>query len=225
MKVAIYCRVSTDKQELDAQLAACKQYSAARGFEVVKTFAEIGSGKSFERKEWQECIKLARQRSIDGIVCFRWDRVGRNARETVLFFEEMEKIGCQIISINENIDTSTAIGRFARDIILRLAELEREQISEATKHRLNALRNLGKRLGRKPVALDLDKVRELRAQGKGWRKIAMILKCPQATIRGQIQRAEKVVVKSGAENADTNGGSADSAVSCTPKGGRWIIEK
>ena len=53
-----------------------------------------------------------------------------------------------IFSLNENLDTTTAIGRAVRDIIVRLAQLERESISEATKHRLNALRNMGKKLGR-----------------------------------------------------------------------------
>jgi len=83
-----------------------------------------------------------------GVVTFRFDRLGRNAVEAVRFFEEMENKGISIFSLNENLDTSTAIGRAVRDIIVRLAQLERESIAEATRHRLQALKALGKTLGR-----------------------------------------------------------------------------
>ena len=83
-----------------------------------------------------------------GVVTFRFDRLGRKAVEAVRFFEEMENKGILIFSLNENLDTSTAIGRAVRDIIVRLAQLERESIAEATKQRLNALKNMGKKLGR-----------------------------------------------------------------------------
>ena len=65
-----------------------------------------------------------------------------------MLFEELEKKGIEIHSINENLDTSTAMGRAFREIILIFAQLERENISEATKQRLEALKNLGKTLGR-----------------------------------------------------------------------------
>lgn len=148
MRIAIYCRVSTDDQELEQQIEACKRFCQFKQFEVGEVFSEIGSGKSFARPRFQEMLSRLRVREFDGIVCFRFDRVGRNAREVAMFFDEMESKGVAIFSIHENLDVTTPIGRAMRDIILRLAQLERENISEATKHRLQALKNMGKKIGR-----------------------------------------------------------------------------
>lgn len=153
MKVAIYCRVSTDKQELEQQLKSCRDFCQYKEFEYSE-FAEIGSGKDFRRIKFLDMLERVRRREFQGIVVFRFDRLGRNAREVITLFEEFETKGIQIFSLNENLDTSTPIGRAMRDIIIRLAQLERENISEATKQRLQALKNLGKKLGRPSGARD-----------------------------------------------------------------------
>jgi len=149
MKVTIYARVSTDKQDLIQQIRACRKFCEYKGFEVGKVYCDVGSGKDyFKRTNYNKMLEDLRSMKYSGIVTFRFDRLGRNAVEAVRFFEEMENKGISIFSLNENLDTSTAIGRAVRDIIVRLAQLERESIGEATKQRLNALRALGKTLGR-----------------------------------------------------------------------------
>ena len=146
-KTAIYCRVSTDKQELDQQIDSCKKFCDYKGM-TYDIFTDIGSGKNMDRKGFQDMLSKARVKEYEAVVVFRFDRLGRNAREVVTLFEEFENKGIQIYSLNENIDTTNPIGRAVRDIIIRLAQLERENISEATKQRLQALKNLGKKLGR-----------------------------------------------------------------------------
>jgi site-specific DNA recombinase len=149
MKICIYVRVSTEKQELQSQIDACKRFCEYKGFEIAKIYYDIGSGADFfKRPQLNEMLKDLRAYKYNGVVVFRFDRLGRNAIECVKFFDEMETKGIEIFSLNESLDTSTAIGRAIRDIILRLAQLERESISEATKQRLQALKNLGKKLGR-----------------------------------------------------------------------------
>jgi site-specific DNA recombinase len=149
MKIAIYSRVSTDKQELTQQIEACRRFCEYKGIAVGKVYTDIGSGKDyFSRPGYNAMLKDLRAMRYAGVVTFRFDRLGRNAMEAVRFFEEMECKGISIFSLNENLDTTTAIGRAVRDIIVRLAQLERESIAEATKQRLNALRNMGKKLGR-----------------------------------------------------------------------------
>ena len=147
MKVAIYCRVSTDQQELKQQVESCKKWCEYKGYEY-ELFSEVGSGKSFKRVKFLEMLDRVRRFDFMGIVVFRFDRLGRNAREVVTLFEEFENKGIKIFSLNENIDTSTPAGRMVRDIIIRLAQLERENISAATKQRLQALKNMGVTLGR-----------------------------------------------------------------------------
>jgi DNA invertase Pin-like site-specific DNA recombinase len=153
VRVAVYCRVSTDKQELEQQVEACKRFCAYKQMEF-ELFAEIGSGKTFKRVRFLEMIDRIRKLEFQGVVVFRYDRLGRNAREVVTLFEEFESKGIQLFSLNENIDTSTPAGKMVRDVIIRLAQLERENISAATKQRLQALKSLGKRLGRPPGSPD-----------------------------------------------------------------------
>jgi len=155
-KVAIYCRVSTDGQELEQQIESCRKFCEYKNFEYI-IFSEVGSGKSFKRIKFLDMLERIRQFEFKGIVVFRFDRIGRNAREVVTLFEEFENKGIQVFSLNENIDTSTPSGKAVRDIIIRLAQLERENISEATKQRLQALKNLGKTLGRPKGSHDKQK--------------------------------------------------------------------
>ncbi len=149
MKVAIYCRVSTDEQELKQQVNACIKFCEFKGFEIGKRYTDIGSGKDyFKREAFKEMLEALRRYEYEGIVVFRFDRLGRNMIQAVEFFEEMENKGIKIFSLNENIDTTTAMGRAIRDFIIRLAQLERENISEMTKQRLKAMKEDGIKLGR-----------------------------------------------------------------------------
>lgn len=147
MKVAIYCRVSTEQQELEQQIESCKKYCAFKGFEY-DIYSDTGSGKNMNRPQFLAMLERLRKMEYGGVVLFRFDRLGRNAREVVTLLEEFETKGIQVFSMNENIDTTNPIGKAVRDIIIRLAQLERENISAATKQRLTALKNMGKKLGR-----------------------------------------------------------------------------
>ena len=168
MKVAIYCRVSTDKQELEQQIESCKKFCEYKQFEY-ELFKDIGSGKNFKRKDFLTMLDRIRKREFEGVVVFRFDRIGRNAREVVTLFEEFENKGIQVFSLNENIDTTSPIGKAIRDIIIRLAQLERENISEATKQRLQALKNMGKKLGRPSGSKD-KKERKNEGYKERWKR-------------------------------------------------------
>lgn len=168
MRVAIYCRVSTDQQELQQQIESCKKFCDYKQYEYV-LFSDIGSGKNMQRPQFLDMLNRIRQREFEGVVVFRFDRLGRNAREVVTLFEEFESKGIQVFSLNENIDTTSPSGRAVRDIIVRLAQLERENISEATRQRLQALKNLGKKLGR-PVGSKDTKERRKSGYYNRWLK-------------------------------------------------------
>ena len=179
MKAVLYVRVSTDKQELEQQIMACRRYAEYKQYEILGEFSDvIGFGKYMTTPAFLEMKKKLVMREADVLVVFRWDRVGRTAREIGLFFEDMERLGIRVESVNEQIDVSNPYGRAFRDIILRLAQLERDNISEATRQRLQALKNLGKKLGRPPKSgnhlqeQDITKIRELRDRGFTIREIA-----------------------------------------------------
>lgn len=173
MRVAIYARVSTEEQELQQQIAACQRFCEYKHFEVAKVFSEKVSGAKAKRPQYLQLVKELRQYVYDGVVVFRLDRLGRNSREVSLLIDELENKGIKVLSINESFDTSTAMGRAMREMIMILAQLEREQIGEATTQRLQSVKAAGVRLGRKPVSdYQVARVRELAAQGLSSRKIA-----------------------------------------------------
>lgn len=169
MKVAIYNRVSTDTQELEQQRKSCIDFCNFKKFDY-ELFEDIGSGKNMQRPEFMKMLDKLRKREFEGIVVFRFDRIGRNAREVITLFEEFENKGIQVFSLNENIDTTNPSGKAVRDIIIRLAQLERENISEATKQRLQALKNLGKTLGRPKGSKDKKQYRKKGGYFLRWQK-------------------------------------------------------
>ncbi len=92
--------------------------------------------------------------------------LGRNAHESSFFIEELRKRGVTLVSVHESFDTSTAIGRATLEIILVLNQLEREQISEATRQGLQAPKEAGKRIGRPTLSTcKRNRIEELATQG------------------------------------------------------------
>lgn len=173
MRICIYCRVSTGDQELDQQVKACQRFCDYRGFDVVAVYSEKVSGANGKRPQYLQMVKELRNYEYDGVVVFRLDRLGRNARELALLVDELEGKGIKVFSVNESFDTSTALGRAMRELIYIFAQLEREQIGEATRQRLAAVKAQGKKLGRTPAsAYQISRVRELRTQGLSLRQIA-----------------------------------------------------
>lgn len=168
MKVAIYCRVSTDKQELEQQIESCRKYCEFKEYDYT-IFKDVMSGKDMQRPEFLEMLNRLRNFEFKALVVFRFDRIGRNAREVVTLLEEFENKGIQVISINENIDTSNPIGKAVRDIIIRLAQLERENISLATRQRLQSIKDSGGKWGRPHGSKDKGK-RKIQGYKDRWKK-------------------------------------------------------
>ena len=189
MRVAIYCRVSTDKQELEQQIAACRRFCEYKGFEIAAIYSETISGIKARRPEYQKVVTKLHRMEYDGVVVFRLDRLGRNSRELSTLVEDLEGKGVKVFSINESFDTSTAMGRAMLGLIGIFAQLEREQISEATTQRLQALIESGKHLGQKPCsAYQVAKARELAATGLSSRKIAAQMQISHVTVNNIVNR-------------------------------------
>jgi DNA invertase Pin-like site-specific DNA recombinase len=154
MKAAIYCRVSTQLQDLVAQVATCKKYCEYQGLEVGHIFQEKVSGMKAKRPEYGALLKALRSGEYQAVVVFRIDRLGRNSRELALTIDELEGRHIKICSVTENFDTSTPLGRAMREFNYILVQLERDNIAEATRLRLASIKASGKRLGRPPGAKD-----------------------------------------------------------------------
>ena len=133
-RAALYCRVSTDDQakegfSLDAQRRKLADFCAARGWDVAGVYIDDGySARSTDRPAYERM--LAERDRWDVLLIIKMDRIHRNAKNFMLMMEDLATWDRQFASVQENFDTSTAMGRFVMDIIQRIAQLESEQIGE-----------------------------------------------------------------------------------------------
>lgn len=134
--VAIYTRVSTgyqvDKDSLPFQekelKAYCKHILHA---EKTELFEDAGkSGKNTDRPAFLRMMKKIRAGEISHVVVYKIDRISRNLVDFSLMYDEFKKYRVTFISLNEQFDTSSAIGEAVLKIILVFAELERKLTSE-----------------------------------------------------------------------------------------------
>lgn len=136
-----YCRVSTQEQSLDSQTDALTQAGC------IKIFEEKASGKNDDRPELAKALEYLREG--DALVVYKLDRLARSTKKLIELSEVLEQRGIELISIRDNIDTTTAVGRAMFKMLAVIAELERDIISERTMAGLEAARARG-RLGGRP---------------------------------------------------------------------------
>ena len=136
MKIAIYVRVSTDKQELNTQLEICKKHAEIKGYEIYKVYSDIISGTTSSRNGFNELLKDMRAYKFKGIVFTKLDRLARSLSHLLSLFEEFKNKGVDVIVISQNIDTTTSTGKLQMQILGAFAEFERNIISERTKEGL-----------------------------------------------------------------------------------------
>lgn len=149
-----YIRVSTTEQNEERQILALKK------FEIERWFSEKKSGKNAsDREQLQEMLRFVR----DGDVVYV-SELSRLARSTVDLYSiaaEFEKKSVQLVSVKENIDTTTATGRLLFGLLAVLAQFERELIHERQAEGIAAARAQGKSLGRPKVSYSEEKFDEL----------------------------------------------------------------
>ena len=137
-----YIRVSTSEQalegiSLDNQKAKIQAYCELNDLELVEIIEDAGkSGKNLNREGIQALTGKIRGKSIDAIIVYKLDRLSRKVIDTLSLIEIIEKAGVTFHSLNEKIDTGSAMGRFFLNITASLAQMERDLISERTKDAL-----------------------------------------------------------------------------------------
>ncbi len=193
MRAALYARVSrADQQTLPEQLDQMRDYCKARGWEVAHEFQEMMSGKKDSRPERKKLMLLAHQRKVDVVIVWKLDRWGRGIRDTVVTTDELLENGCALVSITQNIDSSTTSGKILRFVFALIAEIEHDQLIERTHLGLERARKAGKVLGRRPTpALYKQEVLDFHAEGLSPAKIAAAMdkRVSEATVRRIIKDA------------------------------------
>src|SRR5690606_34490133 len=135
MKACIYKRVSTSAQvdgiSLQLQEERLRAYAMAHGWEIVAVYEDAGlSGGSTDRPAYQRMMNDAKRRAFDIILVYKLDRLTRSVRDFHELANHLESYGVSLVSVTQNIDTSSPTGRLLRNILVDFANFERELIAE-----------------------------------------------------------------------------------------------
>lgn len=182
MKIAIYCRVSTDDQKADLQLDALRQYASARGLHVHKEYVDHISGAKISRPALDELLADARRRRFDAVAVWKIDRLGRSVAHLLTILTELQTLGVAFISLQEAIDTGTPAGKMVFTFLGAVAEFERAIIGERVKAGMQAAKRRGKHCGRPKTDVDLALARQMRSEGKSLRDVATCVGISHATL-------------------------------------------
>jgi putative DNA-invertase from lambdoid prophage Rac len=145
-KVALYCRVSTNKQTNDNQTLLLYEYVTKNNLEF-DLFEEVESSRK-TRPIKQELLRKARNNEYSAIIIYKLDRWARSSRELILEIQELIDKGIGFTSLSENLDFSNSVGRLHFQILAAFAEFERSLISERTKEGIARTKSQGTVLGR-----------------------------------------------------------------------------
>ena len=143
-----YLRVSTVEQNLDRQHEALKRYNIERWYE------EKVSGKDTNIPKLQEMLQFAREG--DTIYVHDFSRLARSTKDLLSIVEDLQKRGIELVSVKENIDTSTSSGKLMLTMIAAINEFERTNMLERQREGIALAKERGVYKGRKPVELPAD---------------------------------------------------------------------
>jgi DNA invertase Pin-like site-specific DNA recombinase len=120
-----YARVSTEQQHLDRQVESLERFG------VEKIYTEKMTGTKSDRPELTKMIEHLRPNDV--IVIESLSRLGRSTKNLIELMEKFNSLGVNVVSLKENIDTTTATGKLMFTMISAFAQFERDIISERTK--------------------------------------------------------------------------------------------
>lgn len=153
MAVIGYARVSTNHQKLDSQIAALNNYG------VDRIYTEFKSGRKANRIILEEMLDSLKPG--DTLVIFKLDRLARGTKHLILLLEDFNLRKINFVSIQNNIDTSTPMGRMVFTIMSAFSEMEAELIKERVVAGLDVAKSKGIQLGRPPLDNRLEKALKL----------------------------------------------------------------
>lgn len=146
--IAIYARVSTLDQKPENQIHELREYAKRRGFSVYREYVDHASGASDTRPSLNDLMIDARRGAFNIVIVWKLDRLGRSLQHLIQTIEEFNNNKIDLISITQNLDTTTASGRLVFHIFGAIAEFERELIRERIYIGLSRAKREGKHCGR-----------------------------------------------------------------------------
>ena len=149
MRTALYLRISTEQQKPDLQTDGLRRYASQAALEIVAEYLDIAvSGRKEGRPQLQALMRAARSHAFDCVLVWKFDRFARSVAHLLNALDEFHHLGIRFISVQDQVDTESPMGKAMFTIIGTMAELESSLISERVKAGMEAARVRGKQLGR-----------------------------------------------------------------------------
>lgn len=143
-----YVRVSTEEQNEQRQIEALEKFS------IEKWFKEKVSGKNTDRAELKNMIEFARDG--DTIYVLDFSRLARSTIDLLSLVDQLNKKNIHLVSIKENVDSSTPTGKLMLTMIGAIAEFERANILERQREGIEIAKREGKYVGRQPAKVNKE---------------------------------------------------------------------
>jgi len=179
----LYARCSTELQNPDVQLEQLRLYAKHAGFENIKEIVDHGySGGTANRPGLAELQNLVHLHAVNVVCVVRLDRMFRSLKHFVEMIHFLEEHQTNFVSIEDNINFKTSIGRLQFHLLAAFGEFEKSLIRERTIAGVAHARALGKTIGRPKINLDKE-IKMLREHGKTYRDIEKQLGCSNSVIR------------------------------------------
>jgi DNA invertase Pin-like site-specific DNA recombinase len=186
-RIAIYARVSTDKQSTENQLLELRTLCNKLGYKIVQEYTDngISGAKSRdERPALDLLLKDATRRKFDMVMCWSIDRLGRSLQHLVEILNELQALKVDLYFQQQGMDTSTPSGRMIFSVFGAIGEFERNLIRERVLAGQQRAKANGVKLGRPSKMNDGMKsaVKLLREKGMGIKQIARQLQIGVGTV-------------------------------------------
>ena len=150
--VALYARVSTDKQNVASQLIELRNVVKSNGWTIVKEYVDEGiSGKHGrdKRPQFDLLLKDAVRKKFDVVMCWDISRLGRSLQDLILFLNDIQSKSIDLYIHQQGLDTSTPTGKMMFQMCGVFSEFERNIIRERVKSGMERAKIHGTKSGRR----------------------------------------------------------------------------
>lgn len=202
-RAAIYLRVSTSSksrygeatsfdQRPELQEAPLQRLAEQRGWTVTRVYCDRISGAKEIRPALAELMAYARRGQFDVLMVWRFDRLSRSVKHFLGVVDELRQVRVDLVSQEQSLDTTTAMGSFTLTMFAALAELERgvirDRVLAGMEHARIAGTKSGRAIGRPMKIFSRPRAQALREQGLSFRKIALTIGVGEGTVRRLFQQ-------------------------------------
>src|SRR6478736_2042005 len=168
MRCAIYTRKSSEEglemsfNSLDAQREACQAFIASQrqeGWRALPSLYDDGgySGGSMERQRLKRLLEDVENGQVDTIVVYKVDRLTRSLADFAKIVEALDARGVSFVSVTQQFNTTTSMGRLTLNILLSFAQFEREVTGERIRDKIAASKKKGMWMGGMvPLGYDIE---------------------------------------------------------------------